>query len=357
MTFQIASTQGLTSTAVAISCAAGEELTLQFTLLTSTGLARDCSGGTLSFSFERPSKTGTPIRTTATGQSSGIHTITILETTTRLLDGQYTWDAWFTPANGAPEKLVLNGAWTVTPAVGSGGDQIIDTLLQEELDAIQSHAIRVYPTCAAVRADATAYSANPTVAIAGRGVFTYTASAGTDTGTEDTTYVTSASGTGGFAMEGATIRDYTSPSADPPYKAGRIWYRNESLWMWTEVTDVSIRIGETQVVKAYNGGSTTIAKGSPVYVYGQQGMRLDVRPFVNGAASNAVDSGLAVYTSRSQFTAGTSSLYVGSDPQLTADLARVWRGKIAAIMTLNATSTAGQLATCTAALKGLYLIP
>jgi hypothetical protein len=79
--------------------------------------------------------------------------------------------------------------------------------------------------------------------------------------------------------------------------------------------------------------------------------------FKNGAASNAVDSGLAVYTSRSQFTAGTSSLYVGSDPQLTADLARVWRGKIAAIMTLNATSTAGQLATCTAALKGLYLIP
>jgi len=79
--------------------------------------------------------------------------------------------------------------------------------------------------------------------------------------------------------------------------------------------------------------------------------------FKNGTASNAVDSSLAIYTSRSQFTTGTSSLYVGSDPQLTTDLARVWRGKIAAIMTLGSTSTAGQLATCVAALKALYLIP
>ena len=78
--------------------------------------------------------------------------------------------------------------------------------------------------------------------------------------------------------------------------------------------------------------------------------------FKNGSASNVVDGGLAVYTSRAVYTGGASRLYVGSDPQLTSDLTRVWRGKITAIMILGSTSTTEQLTTCTAALKSLYRI-
>lgn len=292
-TTQISYTQGMTRSAVSISCAAGEELSIVLSLFNANGTARDCSGGTVSFSFERPSRTGTPLKSSVSGQVSGVHTITLLAATTRFLDGQYTWDAWYHPASGAPEKLVYNGTWTVTPSVGSGGDESVDSLIQTELDDIQSGAIRVYGTCAAVRADTTASTDNPTVYVIGRGTFHWTTSAGTDTNTELTSYI--AGSGGGFAFESSAFRDYTDVTTLPAYKAGRVFYNDNSLNLMTDFSDVTIQIGEETQSPVYNGESVQINNGQIVYSYGPQGQRLDVRKLASGSGNSMRMVGLATH--------------------------------------------------------------
>lgn len=122
--YAITHTQGSTLRATPISVPRGEPLVVAVTMLTTAGAARDTSGGTVSLNWERRGVQGGPIRATAAGAVGGVSTITVLAATTALLDGQYQYDIWYTPAVGDAELLTASSTLTVANAVGPEGDVV-----------------------------------------------------------------------------------------------------------------------------------------------------------------------------------------------------------------------------------------
>jgi len=78
----------------------------------------------MTFSFGRTGHPSTPITVTVAGQTNGVHTVSVPSASTRLLDGQYACDAWFTPAVGAPERATQNSRLEITQSIGSGDTEL-----------------------------------------------------------------------------------------------------------------------------------------------------------------------------------------------------------------------------------------
>lgn|SRR5512145_43131 len=138
----------------------------------------------------------------------------------------------------------------------------------------------VYTTCAAARTDATTPRY---IHVLGRGPFAWTAAAGTDTGDETTGYIAKTGG--GYTFEDRLYADYSVVAATvtPPYKAGRVYYRGNSLNVMTDFSDVTIQVGEELQILAVNDTDATVTNGTVVYCSGGQGQRMAVKPYVNGS--------------------------------------------------------------------------
>lgn len=132
-TASITYTQGTVAAAQAFTCPRGEDLVLTITCLTAAGTARDCSGSTLSLSWERAASSGAPFAVTGAGSASGIHTLTIPHSTTLLQDGLYRCDTWLTPASGASERIGAISTLSLQSVIGPDGATVIDQLILDEI--------------------------------------------------------------------------------------------------------------------------------------------------------------------------------------------------------------------------------
>jgi hypothetical protein len=107
--------------AVSAAVTRGEPFVISLEMLESGGDARDTSGGTVSFSWERRGNGGSPIQASASGSAEGTSTITVPASATLLLDGTYQFDLWYTPLSGDPEHLIAKSSWVITTAIGPSG--------------------------------------------------------------------------------------------------------------------------------------------------------------------------------------------------------------------------------------------
>lgn len=283
---------GTTLAAATIECPRSETLTLTITMLTAEGAARDTSDGVVSFNWERRGVLGSPVRVTADGGPSGVHTIALDTLVTVLLDGIYQCDIWYIPPEGPPERLIEKSALSIVPAVGPEGSPTLDALLQAQVDAVRYYAPRVFATCADARANADPADYRM-IYVIDRGHFTWTTSAGTDSGTEASRYI---AGTGG-GWELDTVSYLDAPAGGalaPAYRAGSLYWDGETWVYRTKFSDVTNNIGRELHIPVYNPGAT-IPDGRAAYAAGGHAHLVDIAAFQNGSGYSGKVLGLTTH--------------------------------------------------------------
>jgi hypothetical protein len=71
--------------------------------------------------------------------------------------------------------------------------------------------------------------------------------------------------------------DFVAQSEAPSYKIGRTYLKDNVLNVMTEFDDVTTQVGEELQAGVVNGEATTSLNGSPAYISGAQGQRLEVK--------------------------------------------------------------------------------
>lgn len=153
--------------------------------------------------------------------------------------------------------------------------------------------IRLYESCAAVRANFQEAYQYTAIAVRNRGIFYQTTLPGTDTLTELSPYLDA--GSWAFILEERAYAQFAYQGA-PPYHAGTVYWDGNSWNCQTEFSDVTLQLGEENQILVVNKEPTdTILNGQVIYASGAQGQRLATLKFSNGLTNARKVLGLATH--------------------------------------------------------------
>jgi len=113
--------QGTKTTAPEISCGRAETLTVTVTTQTASGVARDCSGSEIVFSFWRRGDNGSALFEKTAGASSGAHSITVSHDITKITDGRFSYNVKRVSPNGEEETLTDVGSLVFPSSISASG--------------------------------------------------------------------------------------------------------------------------------------------------------------------------------------------------------------------------------------------